>query len=173
MVTIECFEDIFLSHNRDVLYYLLGLASCDYVLAEEVMQETFFQAYRSIHKFRGDSSVKTWLFAIAKNTLAAHYRKTGKSIPLEQMHDQHTDETHGFEDIIEHGEMLEKAILVIANMPPKLSDVLTMRVIEGLPYSKIAYKLSVQENSARVLFTRAKAELRKQLKETYGYDIEV
>lgn len=170
-MTIEGFEEVFMCHNKDVLYYLLGLTGYNYPLAEEIMQETFFRAYCAIHTFRGDSSVKTWLFGIAKNTLRAHRRKAGRSaFPLRAQAAPGGDEP-GFESLVENKDILEHALLVIADMPAALSDVLTMRIFEGLPYAQIAAKLSLRENSTRVLFTRAKAELRKQLKEKFGYDI--
>lgn len=168
---IERFENIFLNYNKDILYYLLALTDNDYSLSEEIMQETFFQAYRTITKFQGKSSLKTWLCAIAKNIFYAHLRKAGRTVPLESIQDSYHEESNDFESSVEELDLLKSAFLLISQMQPKMADILTMRILEGLPYLRIAEKMGIKENSARVLFTRAKAELRKQLKEVYGYEI--
>ena len=62
----------------------------DYHLAEDAMQDTFLKAYRSYDRFRGDSSVYTWLTRIAVNTCkdirrSAWCRRVSRSIRLEDL----------------------------------------------------------------------------------------
>lgn len=47
-------------------------------LAEDLVQETFLAAYKSLNKFKGNSSPKTWLFSILNNKIIDHYRKAAK-----------------------------------------------------------------------------------------------
>lgn len=67
-------EHIFRAHQKEVFVYLLRTVG-DRHLAEDLAQETFLRACRGALLYRADSSVRTWLFAIARNTLADHYRR--------------------------------------------------------------------------------------------------
>lgn len=68
------FEEIYRNYFKDVYYYVLGL-SADTHISEEITQDTFFKAYRSIKKYDGKSSVTAWLFTIARNTYFTYCRK--------------------------------------------------------------------------------------------------
>ena len=72
----ESFDEIYQSHFDPVYRYVLSLSRDPHV-AEEITQETFFKALRSLDQFRGDSSIKSWLCAIAKNIGASRsWRKS-------------------------------------------------------------------------------------------------
>src|SRR5699024_5778820 len=60
-------------YSKDLFNYLLYLTH-SHSLSEELVQETFYQAFKSIHRFRGESKVKTWLFQIAKHLYYKHIR---------------------------------------------------------------------------------------------------
>src|SRR4051812_9742803 len=69
----EAFGLIFEHQYRFVfkfIYALLGEQS----LAEELTQETFFNAYKGIHLLRGEAKLQTWLFTIAKNAVHKSFR---------------------------------------------------------------------------------------------------
>lgn len=67
-------EDIFRAHQREIFVFLARTVG-DRGLAEDLAQETFLRAYRGALAFRGDSSVRTWLFTIARNVVSSHYRR--------------------------------------------------------------------------------------------------
>ena len=54
-------------------------------LAEDLVQETFVKAFRNFSKFRGESSVRTWLFQILRNEISSHFRSasTRKSVDVD------------------------------------------------------------------------------------------
>ena len=62
------FEELYHLYYKDVYYYVLKLTDYQDHIAEEVTQESFYQAYIYLKKFRGECSVKSWLCQIAKNT---------------------------------------------------------------------------------------------------------
>ena len=70
----ESFDQIYQVYFDPVYRYALSL-SRDPDLAEEITQETFFKAMRSLDSFRGESSIKSWLCSIARNLLIDHQRK--------------------------------------------------------------------------------------------------
>ena len=81
------FDQVYRAFFRDVLFYVWGLCG-DRVLAEEIAQETFFKALKSIDRFDGQGDIRPWLFTISKNTYYDHCRKQKKTEPLEAEKEQ-------------------------------------------------------------------------------------
>ena len=70
--------------NRDFLRGVLRRYTETDETARDLLQETFFQALRSLPDFRGESKLTTWLYSIAKNVALARYRKDKRRSPLEE-----------------------------------------------------------------------------------------
>ena len=68
----KLYDEIYIKYANDIYRYLITLTNDKY-LSEEITQEKFIQAFKSIHSFNGKCSVYTWLCAIAKNCLKKHY----------------------------------------------------------------------------------------------------
>lgn len=88
----------FEQYYEDVLRFLRGL-SRDEDLAEELTQETFYRAMKSIHSFRGDSDLRVWLCSIAK-TLFFTYREKQRRITLGETFENYEAEDKRFEQMI-------------------------------------------------------------------------
>ena len=69
------FEEMYRLYFKDVYLFILAMSKSPDI-AEEITQETFFKVLKNINKYRGECSVKTWLFQIAKNTYLSHIKKT-------------------------------------------------------------------------------------------------
>ena len=76
------FEQIYSTYYRHVYSFLYKLCH-DTRLAEDLTQETFYQALKGIDRFDESCKVSTWLCAIAKNQLAAYWRKHLKQEDIE------------------------------------------------------------------------------------------
>lgn len=83
------FKELYGLHSKDLFNYLYYLTN-DSSLAEELVQETFYQAFKSIHRFQGKSKVRTWLYQIAKHV----YYKYLKKNPSHKS--EHFDEGNGY-----------------------------------------------------------------------------
>ena len=71
--------------NADIVYRFLIAKTGSLELAEELTQETFYQAVRSIDRYDGTSRISTWLCGIARNVLLTHLRKNrNTTLPLEE-----------------------------------------------------------------------------------------
>ena len=77
-------EEIYQEYARIVYRYLLSKTH-DEDLAEELTQETFYQAIKSIDRFDESCKISTWLCAIAKNQLLSYLRKHPETEPLEEL----------------------------------------------------------------------------------------
>lgn len=170
MSVLDTFDKIYEQYHADVYRFLLKLSEYNQILSEELTQEAFFQAYRSIHKFRCECHVRTWLFSIAKNVFHTYLRKENKTIPIEDV----VWAGNGLfnpGDQFEKREMVEVAVRIIGSFQKNMADIMKLRIMGNVPYAQIALELGISESSAKVLFCRGKAALQKQLKEVYGYEI--
>ena len=68
------FEEMYRLYFKDVYLFILAMSKSPDI-AEEITQETFFKVLKNINKYRGECSVKTWLFQIAKNTYLSHIKR--------------------------------------------------------------------------------------------------
>jgi len=76
-VTKNTFDEIYAAHFLYVRKFLLHLCNGNEYTADDLTQETFFQAYKSIHRFEGKCRIETWLCSIAfvsKYTLLRNIR---------------------------------------------------------------------------------------------------
>lgn len=71
---MESMEEIYQNHSKKVYTFLLS-KTCNHELAEELTQETFFCAVNSINKFKGNSSVLTWLLWYCSKSLAQVFKR--------------------------------------------------------------------------------------------------
>jgi RNA polymerase sigma-70 factor (ECF subfamily) len=83
------FQEVYNLYFRDVYKYALSL-SRDPTVAEEITQETFFKAMKSIGSFRGQCRLYVWLCQIAKNTYISYSQKQSRIFPEMECTDEST-----------------------------------------------------------------------------------
>ena len=137
-------------------------------MADDLTQETFFQAYTSIHRFDGNCRVETWLCAIAQNVFYASVRKEKKHRRIEEI--QMADENAGY--TMQEGHYLEHDVmLVLQQLPQQTAKVMSCRLFHDMPYAEISGLLGISESSAKVICHRGRMKLREILEKEYGYEI--
>ena len=95
---VDSFDQIYQTCFDPVYRYALSLSENTHV-AEEITQETFFKAMQSLDRFRGESSLKSWLCAIARNLWISEQRKK-KPQPIDDRVSAHADPSVGPEESI-------------------------------------------------------------------------
>lgn len=139
------------------MYYLVG----DKYVAEELTQETFFQAFKSIHRFKGESKVSTWLFQIAKNTFYTYLRKNrnlGNIIDATSIEDNITNKETP-ENLYEKKEEYKFLINAIKNLKQPQDEIIILRIYNELSFKEIGEIFNQSDVWARVNFYRAKNNL--------------
>lgn len=163
-------EEIYKKYAKNVYSFLMSLTN-DADISEEITQETFVQAIKSIERFDGTSSITTWLCAIAKNQLYAYRRKHPVTEPLEYETSEGDkisalDKT-GFSDSAETEAVREEQRLEIMKklhlLKEPYREVIYLRVFGNLSFKEIGEVFGKTENWARVSFYRGKENLRKEL----------
>ena len=158
------FEEIYNRYAARIHLFLLKLCG-DESTAEELTQETFFQAFSALHRYRGECSMFTWLAAIGKNVFFNYLRKSKRELlnldlcVLDLAAPPEEEPGYRISREVE----IARVRQAIRDLPKKYYDVLVLRVYAHLPYAEIGAKLGISENSAKVLYFRAKNHIREVL----------
>ncbi len=143
--------------------------------AEEVVQETFLRAYRGLETFRGDASLKTWLYTIALNRARARLgalarmRKVFASRRAAAEEDQPwpgeeaPDPSASPEEQLLALEQRTRLRKAIRNLPEEFRHAVVLRDLEGLSYDDIARVLKVPIGTVRSRIARGRAALVEEL----------
>jgi len=171
---VEYYAELIKRYEKRILAFIVHMlnnTNLDHI-AEDLCQETFYKAYRSLHSFRDvEASFSTWLYTIARNSVLSELRKSRNSeVYLE---DSKVDPTANWERLPEY-ELLrserEKLVrLAIENLPEKQRVAIILREYEDKDYKEIADLLNSSVSSVKSLLFRARSSIKSQL-ESYISD---
>ncbi|HKM35237.1 MAG TPA: sigma-70 family RNA polymerase sigma factor [Lachnospiraceae bacterium] len=164
------FEEMYTIYQKDVYYFLLKLTGYKEMLAEELTQETFYQAILSLKRFRGECTLKSWLCQIAKNTYYRYLREHVKHSNLTSKLSLEP-EIKSVSAVIEEKDTISHIREVIGQLDEKSRSIVEYRLFCQIPFKEIGCLLGIREATAKVLFCRAKEKIQKGLREDYGYEI--
>lgn len=156
---MQNFEEIYSEYYDAVYQYALSLCG-DETRAEEIVQETFFKALKSINTFRGDCKLRVWLCQIAKNTFFTmeKRRKQAADVPLE---------TLPAEDPFEHKLAEKEEALgihrILHTLEEPYKEVFWMRTFGEMSFKEIAEIFGKTESWARVTYHRARLKIKEGL----------
>lgn len=140
----------------NLCYRIIG----DYDDADDVAQEVFIRVFKSIAKFRFDSSFSTWLYRIAVNccnsTLKKRLKRKSESIEnyQESLRDDYSSDT-AYSDIVRQA---------IAKLDKKDRTIIILRDINGLSYDEIATIINITVGTVKSRLSRAREKLKAILR---------
>ena len=168
---MDTYEEIYKEYFTRVYSFLLKLCG-DVQLAEELTQETFFQAFLSFRRFKGESGIFTWLISIAKHVFYKYLKKNKlnfQAVSIDLLADVIcTDQTENPEEILQKKAVTKAIRKLINEIPEKYRDVVILRIYAEMPFSQVALTLGISEDSAKVIYFRAKKMLEEELKNDYN-----
>ncbi|MBI2401172.1 MAG: sigma-70 family RNA polymerase sigma factor [Gemmatimonadetes bacterium] len=145
-------------HARAVARYLSASGAGDEV--EDLVQETFYRAFRKIDGFRGGARFRTWVMAIGSNALK-DLRRRYRRRPVVALEDREIpDSTDPYAEAITH-ELAQRLQAEIAQLPRMQRDVFLLRAQQGLEYEEIATTLGTTVGAARVHYHHAVQRLKR------------
>jgi RNA polymerase sigma-70 factor (ECF subfamily) len=160
-------------HQRMVVQLAVNLLG-DREEALDLSQEVFLRVFRTISRFRGQSTVRTWIYRIAINQARNRHRFWRRRHRADQVSlDQHVA-AHG--EFVSAGEARPDRMLAQKELAARLKSALdhlpfdqrtaiVLREIDGLSYDEIAYSLGVAVGTVKSRLTRARQALRHELRE--------
>jgi len=130
-------------------------------VADDVAQDVFLRVTRSAGSFRGDSSARTWVFAVARNTCADAVRRRVRTRGREVVADVGTDHADTLDTAHAQpgaGDGLDLALL-LDELDPDRREAFTLTQLSGLSYAEAAEVLAVPIGTIRSRVSRARGDL--------------
>lgn len=172
---LPSFEKLVSRYQNRIVGYSARMLN-DQDEAEDVAQEVFIKAYRSLHTFRGDASFSTWIYRIATNLcidrLRSRKRRPQQAYSLDDPLDK--EEDSGGRDIadysaepnreVEREELRRRVRQVMAEMPEKMRTILVMCDMQGMSYEEIAKVLDCPIGTVKSRLFHARADLGRRLR---------
>lgn len=140
---------------------------------QDLMQETFIDAYKNLSQFEGRANFKTWIIRIMMNNCYRKREKSSFKNEIMQDANEHstplfTNKNNDTDKIIQNrelGHIIEKALVKI---PMDYRMVFSLREINGLNVSETAEMLNISEANVKVRLNRAKTMLRNEIENAYS-----
>jgi RNA polymerase sigma-70 factor (ECF subfamily) len=155
--------DVIVERHRRAVYQLCYRFVGNHEDASDLSQDVFIRAYRGLARFRGQSSLTTWLYRIAVNVCLS--KVSAKQPPTEAI-DQRPHADHRAVDPTSELLKAEQAAQVraaIAQLPKKQRATVVLRVYHELSHEEIARVLGSSVGAVKTNFFHALARLRKLL----------
>ena len=149
------------AHSKDLYKYALWLCR-DKVMAEDVMQEAFLRAWKSLDSLREAKAAKGWLFTIFRREHARQFeRKQFQYTDVESM-DMLADRQMGYDDRPEAFALR----IALKRLPQDYREPLEMQVLGGFSCDEIAKILNISSSAVMTRLFRA----RKKMRQTLGHE---
>mgnify|MGYP001405737074 CR=1 FL=1 len=150
-------------------------------IAEDLVQDTFLSAFKSYDSYKGEASVKTWLFAILKNKIFDYYKKDLKKSEITDCIDDKDPSFNSFgiwkvyvpnwakspNEQLENKELIE----VFNNCKDKLkkdqAKVFTMKYLDGIDSEEICKVLDITKSNYWIILHRTRMQLRKCIEDNW------
>jgi RNA polymerase sigma-70 factor (ECF subfamily) len=128
-------------------------------LAEDLTAATFEKAWRGRRRFRRDlGAFSTWLFTIARNTAADHFRRTRREVPLEES--VASVDPASPEEVVQYQQELSRLARLLAGLPARERELIALKYGGRLTNRQIARLTRLGESNVGTILNRAVGKLR-------------
>jgi RNA polymerase sigma factor (sigma-70 family) len=154
-IELNPIESFYRAHSNAVYAFLVSLCR-DPVWAEDLMQDTFVKATRSMGGYRGGNP-RSWLFSIARSVFIDDTRRR-RAVPVEEIEDSAAQDTDVSELML-----IERSL---SKLPERQRTALLLTDMTGLSYAEVADALGCSNAAVKVLIHRARVSFRAHYTET-------
>lgn len=168
----KAFEKLYYQH-RDQVYGVLAQRLRDRDTLDDLVQNTFLRAFRSLHTFKGDALFSTWLTQIALNVYRSHLR----SVQARQNWIQSSEDPEAMHGVLRDFEQMsdpvrfvqerERAELVrqsIDKLPERYRKAMWLRYVMDWSYEEITQALHVPLGTVKTWLCRARRQLKGEFR---------
>jgi RNA polymerase sigma-70 factor (ECF subfamily) len=161
--SLDAFDGLYARLAPRLRSYLL--AQCrDRSLADDLVQDTFFQLHRSRRTYEPGRPVTPWAFAIARHAFLMHLRRTRRRVRFEETlaadlitRDAVRDDARVFAD-------RDEVRRALVNLPADQRDALVLHHVQGWSFAEIAAQLGIRVNAAKTRAFRGMRKLKGQFR---------
>ncbi|WP_353894077.1 RNA polymerase sigma factor [Proteinivorax hydrogeniformans] len=156
----SAFIEVYEMYFQDVYNftaYSIGVTSC-----EDVTQEVFLKVYRKMESFKGKSSIKSWIFNIARRTTYDYHRKHKKCLNVDDYYNKLIT-TITPEDVFEYKEDLEDVLRMLGSLKHEQRTAILLRRLHGFSIKETARIMGVKESKVKTLLHRGMKNLDKEV----------
>jgi len=167
------YAELLAEHQRMVVQLAMNLLG-DRDEALDLSQEVFLRIFRTIGRFRGQSSLRTWIYRIVVNQARNRHRFWRRRHRADQVSlDAHIEahgelwssDTTGPERVLAQKELALRLTNALNDLPFEQRTAIVLREVDGLSYEEIAFSLGVAVGTVKSRLTRARHTLREMLRE--------
>lgn len=164
---LDAFEELVRAHEKTVYNLALRMTGNPQD-AEDMAQEAFLKAYRSLPEFRGESKFSVWLYRIVSNVCLDHLRKQSRrpssSLTMEDDDGEEQqfdvpDESASPEKLLEQKLTREAVQRGLNQLPDEQRQILLLRELRGLSYEEIGEALGLEAGTVKSRIFRARKRL--------------
>ena len=168
----EAFEELVRRTSR-MVYARLYLDTGDAHVAEDLVQETYLRAFRSIRHLTEPRGFRAWLMTVRQTTLIDSYRRDGaqrRSAPPRAGQEALENAAAPAAEIAGQPELRDKVRTILQSLPEEYRLPLTLRYIDGADYDSIQLQLGLTPGSLRGLLYRGLQLLRRAVKQEVSHE---
>jgi RNA polymerase sigma-70 factor (ECF subfamily) len=167
---VEDFEAVALPHLKD-LYRTASRVVGDASEAEDLVQEAYFQAWKSFDRFEAGTNCRAWLFKILFNVIS-HYRRKRFGLKLASTAEDDLEDTLRYEPPVRQDISDEDVLSALQKLPEKYRQVVLLADVQEFSYKEVADTLRIPVGTVMSRLSRARTQLRVELSEfASGYGI--
>lgn len=158
---------VLVNRYKDLVYTLTMRMLMNREEAEEVAQDTFIKAYKSLNRFKGESKFSTWIYKIAYNTSLDRLKKNRKhynDVPLDEFTAHQVKTIDNALDNLESKEQTKTINDCIALLPSDDGFLLTLYYFDEMSLGEISQTVGLTSNNVKVKIFRARKKLATILK---------
>jgi RNA polymerase sigma-70 factor, ECF subfamily len=162
---VQAFEELVRRHGPAMYRYARRMTR-DADAVADIVQETFVAAWRRIATFRGDSTVRTWLFSICARKVVDSQR-VKRAIPVDdRLIEPISQDANSLPfEMVSNTEFLDALEIALAELPPRQRAVWMLREVEELTFPQIGTILNLSPDAARGHHHRARSTLQQRLQQ--------
>ena len=165
--------------HQHMVYQLALHLMGDHDEALDLSQEVFLRVFRTIHSFRGQSALRTWIYRIVINQARNRQRWWRRRHRAEQVSlDEHTrnhgefparSEVSSPDQMLDQKETADRLWRAVDQLPFEQKSAIVLREIHGLSYEELAFSVGVVVGTVKSRLARARETLREELRGAWTY----
>jgi RNA polymerase sigma-70 factor (ECF subfamily) len=141
-------QQVWTQYSNDLRYFILSKVK-DEVIADDILQDTFLKIHTKLHTLRDLNKLKSWIFAIARNSIIDHFKAKNQTFEIAHFESQTEieQESHTQKDCLRG---------ILSGLPKKYRDPIFLSDIKGIKQVEIAKQLNLPLPTVKSQIQRAR-----------------